>query len=323
MVREKKALTSIEQVEYLKKYKNVDFSTYGEKEAAEYLKFNNYINVITPFKFYYAKPNPRRDYELLKEPIEIDGILEYRHVYDGSTKFEKYVNRYEEERKNYPIIYKNIITFKSTLKSLITYHLLTNIEYETREDISDYIIRLKLNIINLRVLPETAKIIGETLDEICELIKDSYNVFHTLYSLSLRQVIDLYNVLDIDIKTLIFEELKDKNLVFGTSNCNQLHDTMIKIKDIRNAVMHNDSLEIVTRYKSSAYEKNTYRKPTPRKSYKALIEKLEEDFCWQLKSHLIIYICRSPTDRTRTLLKWSSFSMYFNIKDTIYPNTSV
>ena len=77
------------------------------------------------------------------------------------------------------------------------------------------------------------------------------------------------------MKTTIFEKMEEKNFVYGTSNPTQLHFTMIKLKEIRNAVMHNNSVEIVTRYVNSSYSKNSYRKPTPRKAYEQLIEKLK------------------------------------------------
>lgn len=276
MVEIKKALKVELQVEYLEQYKNIDFTNFGKTKAAEYLKYNNYINVITPFKYYYAKRDPLKDYELLKTKKNEDGVDIYRHVYENKTLFEEYVKRYEDERKNYDIIYKNIIIFKSTLKNLLAYHLLTSIDYESKEELSEYISSLSLNIVNLKMKEETKNIVLKNIEKISNKIKFSYNIFHTMYSLNFRLIIDLFNVLNEKTKDLIFEDLEKKSLVFGTSNASQLHKTMIKIKDIRNAVMHNDSIEVVVRYVNANNEKNNYRKPGPRKAYRRLIKKLEK-----------------------------------------------
>ena len=55
MRKYKKPLKIEEQIQYLKDNKRVIFKNESEEESKEYLLINNYINVISPFKYEFFK----------------------------------------------------------------------------------------------------------------------------------------------------------------------------------------------------------------------------------------------------------------------------
>lgn len=51
----KKPLTIEQQVNYLEKTKRVVYKEVSKEESEEFLYTHNYINVISPFKYHFAK----------------------------------------------------------------------------------------------------------------------------------------------------------------------------------------------------------------------------------------------------------------------------
>ena len=97
----KPAKTLDEQIKYLKENKRVCFNIIDEKHAKDILFKYNYINIITPFKHHFAKLSNK------KEVIKENG----NHVYESDVEFSEYYELYKNERKNYPLISKNIIFY--------------------------------------------------------------------------------------------------------------------------------------------------------------------------------------------------------------------
>ena len=89
MITYKSAKKLEEQIEYLKNNKRVCFNVIDEKNAKDILFKYNYINVISPYKHYFAKLNNK------KEVIKMDG----NHVYERDVEFNEYYELYKSERE--------------------------------------------------------------------------------------------------------------------------------------------------------------------------------------------------------------------------------
>ena len=94
----KEPKTIDEQIEYLKQDKRIVFNDISINEAKNVLTKYGYINVISPFKYFFAEKD--KNGNVIKE----NG----RHVYNRDVDFFEYYSNYLKERSSYAIIYKNI-----------------------------------------------------------------------------------------------------------------------------------------------------------------------------------------------------------------------
>ena len=128
----------------------------------------NYINIITPFKHHFAKLSNK------KEVIKENG----NHVYERDVEFSEYYELYKNERKNYPIISKNIIFFETIFKSIFSYRVLTTYTLESKSDILSFLDAVRMRIPNNNHYnEERINHMNRHIDE----IKANINNYHDVY----------------------------------------------------------------------------------------------------------------------------------------------
>lgn len=255
-----------DQISYLKDEKNIYFDRIDEEEAKDLLLRFNYINIITPFKFYYfIKDN---------KGFPIKDSLG-KHQYPKKTDFSQYFDRYKKERSTYPVIFKNIYEIESNLKSQISYIFLNKYDTSSKDGIIDFIDMLKLNIIANSVPIERKIHMIDDFDEVYSELEISTNHFVSLDKLSLRKISNIFHCITFDDQKLIFSNLKKNNLNLGVNDIEQFKERLFKLVSIRNYVMHCRSLTILCRFYSE--NSKNLRTDTDRKKYERLIQHLEQN----------------------------------------------
>lgn len=268
IINYKPAKTTKEMVDYLNSSKNVVYNTLSKEEAESILLKYNYINVITPFKHIFARKNEKG--EVIKD-------VNNRHIYDNEIEFSEYFEKYNDERKKYPTIYKNISVFESIFKSIVSYNIVNNKEkIENSQILYNYLESAEIRASLLQEYSEKRK--EHILKDLRE-IKESINNYHDVYCLfdrlSLGHLLSLYTSLDEELKTKVYLEMKKQKMHFGVQSSYQLIDRIFTLVSVRNCVMHNNSLEILVRF----YEpKNkSLRKPADRNKFIKMIEELSKE----------------------------------------------
>ena len=112
----KDIMTLDEMINHLEKNKNVVFNENSKEDAKKILYKYGYINVITPFKFKYAKR-----YKILGPNKYTFKNKDGNHVYVKATDFNSYYSDYLNERSSYDLIMKNINNFETVFKSISAY----------------------------------------------------------------------------------------------------------------------------------------------------------------------------------------------------------
>lgn len=125
-----------EQIEHLRMNKRVQYHLMDETEAKDKLLRYNYINVISPFKHHFAKKDKKH------KVIKINNA----HVYEKEVEFKEYYDYFRNERDKYPIMIKNILYFDIHFKSMMAYHILTNIKIEDSIELEIFLNSLENNL---------------------------------------------------------------------------------------------------------------------------------------------------------------------------------
>lgn len=252
-----------EQIEYLEHNKRIQFDNINVKEAKEVLLRYNYINVITPFKHHFAKLNSHR------EVIKIDN----KHVYERNVDFNEYYNYFVKERKQYPIIIKNILDFEIQFKSILAYHILTTFDLSDSNRLLEFIDFLKLNSLRLPSSYNNRKDhMTRNFDKIKEDIFKYADIYCFFDRMSLGNILTVFICLPFMIQENIFKEFKKFEINLNSDKIPDFIQKVFCMVSIRNTVMHGNSLEILVRF----YNPKTHdlRKVSDKKKYITLIKSL-------------------------------------------------
>ncbi len=254
MIVYKPAKTIEEQIEYLKENKRIRFNIINEKDAKEILFRYNYINIISPYKHRFAKLDKK------KEVIKENG----NHVYEREVEFSEYYELYNSERKKYPIISKNIISFETIFKSIFSYRVLTTYTFEEENDIYQFLALIRLRI------PKNQKYSLKRIEHMNNQIKKmemNVSKYHDIYCffdrMSLGQILTIFCGLDYKEQDLIFKDCKKEGIDFGVDKTPDFIVKMFTLIAVRNCVMHCNSLEILIRFynpKTKALRDSTNKK---------------------------------------------------------------
>ena len=266
MITYKSAKKLEEQIEYLKNNKRVCFNVIDEKNAKDILFKYNYINVISPYKHYFAKLNNK------KEVIKMDG----NHVYERDVEFNEYYELYKSEREKYPIIAANIMCFETQFNSILSYRTLTNYSIQNDVDLELFLNTVKLNIpSNSDYNEKRLNHINNQIDDLVTLIPNYHDVYCFFDRLSLGSLLTIFCGLDKHIQKLILSDCEKLGINFGMNNVNAFISKFFALVSIRNCVMHCNSLEILVRF----YNPKTkdLRKSSDRKKYISMIRVLEKE----------------------------------------------
>lgn len=252
-----------EMIQHLKNSKNIVFNDISEENAKTILYKYNYINVITPFKYKYAKNEKGK---LIKDSKN-------NHIYLKEVEFSQYYSHYLKERTNYHIIYHNIIVFETMFNSILSYELITNYNLIDTNQLKALILQLKNNNTILKDNLNKVKSINRVFDKIIKETNEIKNIYNYLDNLTLNQAYTIYRFIDKEIKLKIFKYLSEVDMTFNRTRFNQFENILRNVINIRNTVCHGNSIEILKRY----YDKKekSLRSKTEYKIYENLIELLE------------------------------------------------
>ncbi len=261
----KKPLTIKEQVEHLKSDKKIVFNNVSEVDAKSELLTKNYINIITPFK------------EKFSNGYDENG----KHLYEEEIEFGEYLKCYDEERKKYSDILRNILEIETTFNSVLTHYIFIDYKEAKVDEIysnADFELYIE-NVLseNMRRIDDRQK--QKYLDMI-EHIKGDIAKYKSPYialdRLSLKQTLNLYNVISAEVRRKTFHILQEKEYVLNTVNPTQFEKKLFKVVHIRNCIAHNNSLTILINYYNVAEKQKRWNDGENGKQYfKGLIEELQ------------------------------------------------
>lgn len=259
----KKPLTIDEQIEYLKNTKRVVFNEISEEKAKEILSKYGYINVITPFKFYFAKRNG-----WLEERDENN-----KHIYERDIDFSEYYSSYTDERAKYPTIYKNLYNFETTFNAIVAYETIQFYHLDSLESFNKFTDKLMLNLISYPNQDRKQHMI-ESIVKWSEGLEEYGSIFIFMDRLTLNETITLFRSVDENLRKLIFKKLTAYNNTLGYSRQTDFDNILSDLVRIRNYVFHGNSLTILVRYKLIKEKK--IRRKDEADSIKKLIKKLSQ-----------------------------------------------
>lgn len=256
----KNPLTVQQQVDYLEKNKEVVYNEMSKADAENYLSKNNYINVISPFKYCFADKDSAGD--VIKDENN-------RHIYSRKIEFKEYVDKYERERKQYPILFEKISIFERTFNAVISYEMLIKYKIVDYTSFSNFVNDL---------LESAMKSQNETKQKVHMIneinsFESKINKYNSPYiffdRLSLNETITIYRLMDSNDKKRVFNKLKAMNCTLGYPVMNQFDDALTKLVQVRNCVYHGNSLTVLIRY----YKVKTkqLRSSTDKRKFKTLI----------------------------------------------------
>lgn len=249
------------QVKYLSENKNVVYTIYSKENAADFLYANNYINVISPFKHYFAQCDSDGN------PIKIDG----KHIYPQPVKFQKYVDKFNNEREKYPNIFRNLMLLEAHMNAIISNEILIHYNITSFESFETFVDSLKLNISNATKLNNDVK--NNMLHEVEQFTKKLIrykNIYVFLDRLSFSELITIYKMCEPNLKRKIFREFKARKYTFGYDSTSAFDNFLRYAVQIRNCVCHSNSLETLTNY--YRVETNEFRNSQSKKSIDKIIK---------------------------------------------------
>lgn len=263
----KKPLCLEEQTKHLKDFKNIVFENISEKEAQEYLLRNNYINVISPFKYKYAKKD--EDGLLIKDKHN-------NHIYENVVDFSTYEDDYKEERGKYIKLFNKISIFEKTFNSIISYNVLIKYNVEDSNRFNDFVNDMFKSAAETKYYSVLEKI--HMIEEISRFNSkiEKYNSPYIFFDrLTLSETITVYRLLPYDLKKWIFNKLKSINCTIHYQSMGRFDEALTRLTKVRNCVYHGNSLTILIRYYN--IKKKELRYSTDKKKYENLIKHLLSD----------------------------------------------
>ena len=262
----KNPLTVEEQTKYLHDTKRVIYNEISESEAQKILYEHNYINVISPFKYRFARKNKKE--AVIKDQNNC-------HIYERDVDFKEYFNLYTAERNKYPLIFKNIMKFEQLISSIVSYETL--IFYNIHDDFSysNFIFKLRGNINSSQYKENTKQHMLKIKEELEKGITAYKSPYIVLDNLSLNSILTILVNLDTEAKRKCIQEIINRQNIIKSFDEKTFYNQASKIIRIRNCICHNDSLEILLRYLSRKYK--TLRTSSDKHSYAKLIQKLLVD----------------------------------------------
>lgn len=263
MRKYKPPLTIDQQISHLETSKNVVFQYITKSDAHDYLLKFNYINIVTPYKYYYVKKI--NGTQILKD---ING----NHLYEETTDFSKYVNRHNMERSKYVKIYSRLSEFETIFNAILSYSTIIHYDLSTESQIEKFIHEISENTKAYSKNINLNKRLLLTINELELTIKSIGSVFIAFDRLSLNNLRNIFHAIDNPLKVQIFHHLKHYGQNLSFIDLPTFEENLHRLVGIRNTVYHNNSLEILIRYYN--FKTGDYRKSSDQKKYRSLIKKL-------------------------------------------------
>jgi hypothetical protein len=268
-----------EQIKYLKEYKNVVFNDISEKDAGDILLKYNYINVVTPFKFYFADLiDNNKPMSNINAPIKDEYGC---HIYSKKVDFLEYYLLYSNERAMYRLLFEKISAFETYFNTRFIYYVTNNYQLNSKENFIYFIEAMLKNVNSINVNKDRRvhmiKIIKSFKERIIKkdnstIKSDFSNIFVSFDRLSLGELISLFNCISYNSRNIIFNDLKRLGFCLGAETIDEFGKRMFKLNRIRNIIYHNNSLEILYNYKN--IKKRTFRSDKDKDEYKKIIDSI-------------------------------------------------
>lgn len=261
----KKPLTLDQQIKYLKEQKRIVFESISEDEAKQVLLHSNYINVISPFKYIFAKKD--------KEGIPVKDNKN-NHIYLRDVDFNEYKTEFEKERQLYPELFRKISFFERTFNAILSYVILINYDIDSLEKFDIFIDDLYKGAASYEgKITARDKMISEISKFSAKLSK--YNSPFLFFDrLTLSELVTIYRLIDKDLRKTVFKSLQSINCTIGYPNMQQFDEALTRMIQIRNCIYHNNSLSILVRYYN--VREKQFRNDSDKKKYYTLIRHLLE-----------------------------------------------
>ena len=260
----KKPLTIEQQVDYLEKSKRVVYKEISKEESGEFLYTHNYINVISPFKYHFAKKDDKGN--VIKNKSHC-------HIYESEVDFVQYMNRYCNERTLYPSLYTALSIFESTFNSILSYEVINHYDLRNEKNIELFIQELMQNTLNLRSVSFSEKQhMLRTINSFPNSIDKYASVFIFFDRLSFSELATIYKSINNKISYKIFEAMTSELLNLGYTKKRDFDNSLTTLIQIRNCIMHSNSLTILIRYYN--VKNKLLRTAKDKKRYTKIIDQL-------------------------------------------------
>lgn len=260
----KKPLTIEQQVDYLEKSKRVVYKEISKEESGEFLYTHNYINVISPFKYHFAKKDDKGN--VIKNKSHC-------HIYESDVDFVQYMNRYCNERTLYPNLYTALSIFESTFNSILSYEVINHYDLRNEKNIELFIQELMQNTLNLRSVSFSEKQhMLRTINSFPNSIDKYDSVFIFFDRLSFSELATIYKSINNKISYKIFEAMTSELLNLGYTKKRDFDNSLTTLIQIRNCIMHSNSLTILIRYYN--VKKKLLRTAKDKKRYTKIVDQL-------------------------------------------------
>lgn len=260
----KKPLTIEQQVDYLEKSKRVVYKEISKEESGEFLYTHNYINVISPFKYHFAKKDDKGN--VIKNKSHC-------HIYESDVDFVQYMNRYCNERTLYPNLYTALSIFESTFNSILSCEVINHYDLRNEKNIELFIQELMQNTLNLRSVSFSEKQhMLRTINSFPNSIDKYDSVFIFFDRLSFSELATIYKSINNKISYKIFEAMTSELLNLGYTKKRDFDNSLTTLIQIRNCIMHSNSLTILIRYYN--VKKKLLRTAKDKKRYTKIIDQL-------------------------------------------------
>lgn len=264
----KEPKTTREMINHLKENKNITFqNNIDEKKAQDILLQYDYINIITPFKYFSCTKIKGDSGTLI--PKKING----NHIYEFETSFDEYVNKFREEREKYPKIYESIIDFELKLKSIIVYHVFNDFNISSEESYCDFFDELKLGAKNYPTRRDNMIADFDKLKSEAGYIDNFYNHFDHM---SLKNHSNIFHCLGSKTKKKVFDDLLKYGATLDRPGIEGFEKRLFETVSLRNTIMHGNSTTILVRYRNT--KRNEFRSRNERKIFSKLIDYFENEY---------------------------------------------
>lgn len=263
-IKYKKPLSIEEQIDYLEKSKSVVYNKCSKEEARHILYKYNYINVISPFKYYFAEKDTKGN--VIKDKNNC-------HIYNRKIDFGEYFQKYKNERNEYANLYVALSYFESVFNAIVSNEVIYAYELENKESFNSFVVSLSKNVLALQ---------SETFESKQHMLKtisnfnnelDKYNsIFIFMDRLSISELITIYKSCGKEISNIIFKAMYSNGLTLGYTKKSDFDNCLSKLVHIRNCIMHSNSITILIRYYN--VKNKSLRKSTDKKAYQNIIKNL-------------------------------------------------
>lgn len=259
----KKPLTVEEQTKYLAENKRVIYKKCSVNDAQEFLYMHNYINVISPFKYNFALKNKN------DEPVKVDN----KHVYTRDVDFTEYKEKYMAERSQYPALYSSIAAFETAFNAIVSNEVICYYNLDSIDQLERFINSLCQNIQKLTTKSTASR---QHMLKAVQALRADFDKYDSIFILfdrmSLSVLETVYLSVDKELNEKIFNAMLSRNLVIGYIKKSDFDKMLTLLVQVRNCIMHGNSLTILIRYYD--IKKKDLRRRSNKERYVTLIKNL-------------------------------------------------